>query len=315
MPQPARSQIVRNPARMLVGFMPGGSSLDAVARLLVNEMKNYSSSSFIVENRPGASGRLALQAVKRSAADGSVMILTPAGGIVLLPHVEETLGYDALNDFAPVTTVCDYPFLLTVGPRVPAAVKTLADFIAWCRANPKEASYASDGAGSMMHFTGTMLGCAAGFEFVLVPYPNGGNLVQDVLAGQIASCIFGIGPVLAHVQAGSLRALATTGLQRSPFLPDVSTVRELGYPQLENTEWFGVLVPAKTPAEIVNSLNSAIREALKADAVRAGFAPFGYEPTGTSPSEFAKLIKSDFDRWGAIVKASGFRGGVDPSCT
>jgi tripartite-type tricarboxylate transporter receptor subunit TctC len=95
----------------------------------------------------------------------------------------------------------------------------------------------------------------------------------------------------------------------------VPTVRELGYPQLENTEWFGVLVPAKTPAEIVNSLNSAIREALKADAVGAGFAPFGYEPTGTSPNEFAKLIKSDFDRWGAIVKASGFRGGVGPSCT
>jgi tripartite-type tricarboxylate transporter receptor subunit TctC len=118
---------------MLVGFTPGGSSLDAVARLLVNEMKNYSSSSLFVENRPGASGRLALQAVKRSAADGSVMILTPAGGIVLLPHVDDTLGYDPLNDFVPVTTVCDYPFLLTVGPRVPAAAQTLADFIAWCR--------------------------------------------------------------------------------------------------------------------------------------------------------------------------------------
>jgi tripartite-type tricarboxylate transporter receptor subunit TctC len=139
-----------------------------------------------------------------------------------------------------------------------------------------------------------------------VPYPNGGNFVQDVLAGQIASCIFGIGPVLAHVQAGSLRALATTGPQRSPFLPDVPTVRELGYPQVENTEWFGVLLPAKTPAEIVNSLNSAIRDALKADAVKTGMAQFAYEAAPASPSEFAKLIKSDFDRWGAIVRASGF---------
>jgi tripartite-type tricarboxylate transporter receptor subunit TctC len=306
MPQPARSQIVRNPARMLVGFTPGGSALDAVARLLVNEMKNYSSSSFIVENRPGANGRLALEALKRSAADGSVMILTAAGMIVLYPHVYKTLGYDALKDFAPVTTVCDYPLLLTIGPRVPAVVKTLADFIAWCKANPKEASYATGGAGSMLHFTGMMLARAAGFEFVHVPYGGGGNFVQDVLAGQIASCVFGIGPVLAHVQAGSLRALATTGPQRSPFLPDVPTVSELGYPQLENTEWFGVLLPAKTPAEIVNSLNSAIRDALKADAVKTGMAQFAYEAAPASPSEFAKLIKSDFDRWGAIVRASGF---------
>jgi tripartite-type tricarboxylate transporter receptor subunit TctC len=291
---------------MLVGFTPGGA-IDVVARLLVNQMKNYSSSSFIVDTHPGAGGRVALEALKRSATDGSVMILTPAGAIVLYPHVYKTLGYDVLKDFAPVTPVCDYPLLLTVGPRVPAAVKTLADFIAWCKANPKEASYATAGAGSMLHFTGMMLGRAAGFEFVHVPYSGGGNFVQDVLAGQIASCIFGIGPVLAYVQAESLRALATTGPQRSPYLPDVPTVRELGYPQLEATEWFGVLVPAKTPAEIVNSLNSAIREALKADAVKAGFAPFAYEPAGTSPSEFAKLIKSDFDRWGAIVKASRFR--------
>jgi tripartite-type tricarboxylate transporter receptor subunit TctC len=306
MPQPARSQIVRNPARMLVGFTPGGSSLDAVARLVINEMKDYCSSSFIVENRPGAGGRVALEALKRSATDGSVMILTPAGAIVLYPHVDKVLGYDALKDFAPVTTVCDYPLLLTVGPRVPAAVKTLADFIAWCRANPTEASYATAGAGSMLHFTGMMLGRAAGFEFVHVPYGAGGNFVQHVLGGQIASCIFGIGPVVAYVQAGSLRALATTGQQRSPFLPDVPTVRELGYPQLEATEWFGVLVPAKTPAEIVNSLNSAIREALKADAVKTGMAQFAYEAAPTSPSEFAKLIKSDFDRWGSVVKAFPF---------
>jgi len=303
MPRPARSEIVRNTARMLVGFTPG-SSIDVLARLLANEMKNYSS-SFIVDNRPGAGGRVALDALKGSAADGTVMVLTPASAIVLYPHIYKTLSYNALQDFTPVTSVCNFPLLLTVGPKVPGHVKTLADFIAWCRASPKEASYATAAAGSMLHFFGVMLGRAAGFEFVHVPYPGAGG-VQDLLAGQIAASVYPIGTTLAHVQAGSLRALVTTGPQRSALLPDVPTVRQAGHPALETTEWFGVLAPARTPAEIVNNLNSTIREALKADAFKAGVAKLSYETAGASPSDFAQLIKSDFDRWGPIVRASGF---------
>jgi tripartite-type tricarboxylate transporter receptor subunit TctC len=155
-----------------------------------------------------------------------------------------------------------------------------------------------------LHFTGVTLARAAGFEFVHVPYPGPGG-VQDVLAGQVAASIYPIGAQLAYVQDGSLRALATTRPQRSQSLPDVPTVRELGYPQLELTEWFGVLVPAKTPTDIVNSINLAIREAVKAEAFNAGLAKLAYGPAGTSPGEFAKLIKSDFDRWGPIVRASG----------
>jgi len=289
---------------MLVGFTPGGS-LDFVARLLVNEIKSYSSSSFVVDNRPGAGGRVAMDALKGGAADGSIMVLTATDIIALYPHVYKTLSYDALKDFAPVTTVCNVSIVLTVGPKVPGKVKTLADFIAWCRANPKEASYATPGAGTALHFTGVMLARTAGFEFVHVPY-TGPGAVQDVLAGQVAASIYPIGTPLPYVQAGSLRALATTGPQRTPFLPDVPTVREAGYPQLETTGWFGVLVPAKTPAEIINRLNSAIREALKTDAVKAGLATLAFEPAGASPSDFAKLIKSDFERWGPIVRASGF---------
>src|SRR5262249_42586292 len=163
---PARAQIVRNAARMLVGFTPG-TSIDVVARLLVDGMKNYSS-AFIVDNRPGAGGRIVLDTLKGGAADGSVLVLTPASMIVLYPHVYKTLGYDALKHFTPVTTVCNFPFLLTVGPKVPGDVKNLAGFIAWCRANPKQASYGTPAAGSMLHFTGDMLGRAAGFEFVHV---------------------------------------------------------------------------------------------------------------------------------------------------
>jgi tripartite-type tricarboxylate transporter receptor subunit TctC len=225
--------------------------------------------------------------------------------VVLHPHVYRTLGYNTLRDFAPVTTVCNFPFLVTVGPRVPAAVKTFADFIAWCRANPRDASYATAAAGSMLHFTGDVLARAAGFEFVHVPYPGAGGM-QDLLAGHVAASIYPMGTSLAYVQDGSLRALAITSPQRRALLPDVPTVRELGYPQLEVTEWFGVLAPAKTPADIVNSLNAAICEALRADSVKAGLAKLSYEPAGASPGVFATLIKSDFDRWGSIVRASGF---------
>jgi Tripartite tricarboxylate transporter family receptor len=193
----------------------------------------------------------------------------------------------------------------SIGPKVPGDVKTLADFIAWCRANPKDASYATAAAGSMLHFFGVMLGRAAGFEFMHVPYPGAGG-VQDLLAGQIAASVYPIGTTLAHVQAGSLRALVTTGPRRTILLPNVPTVSEAGYSALETTEWFGVLAPAKTPAEIVNNLNSAIREVLKAEAFKAGVAKLSYETAGVSPSDFAKLIKSDFDRWGPIVRASGF---------
>jgi tripartite-type tricarboxylate transporter receptor subunit TctC len=214
MPHRARSQNLRSPARMLVGFTPGGP-VDVVARLLVNEMKSYSSSSFVVDNRSGAGGRVALEALKGSAADGSVMALTPPDMITLYPHVYKTLGYNALKDFAPVTAVCNFSVLLTVGQRVPASVKTLADFIAWCRANPKEASYGTAGAGTALHFTGVMLARAAGFEFVHVPYPGIGA-VQDVLAGQIAASIFPISATLAYVQAGSLRGPRNDGTAAQP---------------------------------------------------------------------------------------------------
>jgi tripartite-type tricarboxylate transporter receptor subunit TctC len=298
----AWSQTTRGNGRLLVGFTPGGT-IDVVARLLVNGMKG--SASLIVDNRPGGGGRIALDALKGSAADGSTMVLTASGTVALFPHVYKTLSYDPFRDFTPVTTVCNQPFLLTVGPRVPVEVRTLSDFISWSKANPKLASYGTGGAGSMMHFTGVTLGRAAGFEFVHVPYPGPGG-VQDLLAGQIAATVYPIGTTIAHVHAGKLRALMTTGPQRNRLLPEVPTAGESGYPNLEVMEWLGVLLPAKTPGEVVNKLHSAIAEVLKTEEFRAGLDKLSVDPAEASPSEFAKLIKSDFDRWGLIARASGF---------
>jgi tripartite-type tricarboxylate transporter receptor subunit TctC len=303
-PRPARAQQANHATtRMLVGFTPGGA-IDVIARMLVEGMKDYAP-SFIVDNRPGAGGRLALGALKGAPADGTAMILTPASSVAVFPHVYKTLGYDPFRDFAPVTTVCSFPFLITVGPMVPAEVRTLADFVKWCGANPKQASYGTAAAGSMLHFTGVTLGKAGGFALVHLPYGGPGG-IQDLIGGRIAATIYPIGTALPHVQSGAIRALATTGPQRSQQLPGVPTVREAGYPTLETIEWFGVFVPANTPAEIVNRLNGAIRAVVSTDTFKTSMAKLSVDAVSVTPGEFAQLIKSDFDRWGPIVQASGF---------
>jgi tripartite-type tricarboxylate transporter receptor subunit TctC len=298
------AQLGGQTARMLVGY-PAGGNADFVARLLANDMKG-AFSSIIVENRSGASGRLALESLKSSAADGATMILTPAATIVLFPHLYKSLRYDPFVDFIPVTAVCSFPLLLAVGPMVPGQVKTLADFIDWCRANPRLATHGTT-SGTPMHFTGVMLARTAGFEFVQVPYQGAAPIVQDLLGGRIAAAIVPIDVPLPHIQSGKFRVLATTGPQRSTLLPEVPTIKEAGYPSLEFVDWLGVFLPAKTPAETVDNLNSTIRKVLNNEETKAAFTKISYEIASASQADFAGLIKSDFERWGPIVKGSGYK--------
>lgn len=290
-------------SRMLVGFS-GGGAIDVIARMLVEGMKDHTH-SFIVENRPGAGGRLALGALKGGPADGTMMILTPASSVAVFPHVYKSVGYDAFKDFTPVTTVCSFPFLVTVGPMAPADVRTLADFVKWCAANPKLATYGTAAAGSMLHFTGVTLAKEGRFEFLHLPYGGPGG-IQDLIAGRIAATIYPIGTALPYAQSGAIRTLATTGAQRSPRLPDVQTVREAGFPALEANEWFGIFLPANAPSETVNRLSEAIHTAINTDVFRTALAKLAMDPAAGTPTEFEQLIKSDFDRWGPIVRNSGF---------
>lgn len=188
---------------------------------------------------------------------------------------------------------------------VPADVRTLSDFIKWCAANPRQATYGTAAAGSMLHFAGVTLARAARLEFVHLPYGGPGG-IQDLTGGRIAATIYPIGTALPHVLSGAIRALATTGPHRSPLLLDVPTVREAGYPALEAKEWFGVFVPANTPAETVDHLNAAIRAVVDSDVFKTAMAKLSVDPASETPKEFAQLVKSDFDRWGPIVQASGF---------
>jgi tripartite-type tricarboxylate transporter receptor subunit TctC len=298
----ARAQRAKS-MRMIVGFPPGGS-IDYVARLIAEQMK--SDASIIVDNRPGAGGRIALQALKGAAADGSVLLLTPGDQLTLFPHIYRNLGYVPSRDFTPVTTVCRTGYLITAGPMLPPETKTLADFLAWCRANPKQASYGTAGAGTRPHFLGVLLARAAGVELTHVPYKGGAEVVPEVLAGRLPIMISTPSVALPQIRAGGLRALATTAPRRGPALPDVPTVKEAGFAALEAAEWFGVLVPAGTPAEIVNSLNAALQQSLKTDKVIAGMEKMSLEVAATSPAELASMITSDTERWAQVVKASGF---------
>ena len=274
--------------------------------MLAEYVKGYAPSA-IVHNRPAAGVHLPLDALKGGDPDGYVMVLTPGDQVALFPYVYAKLGFDLLRDFAPVSTVCKVQFLWVVGPLVPPQVKTLADFIAWCRANPKLATYGSPGEGTRPHFIGVSLARSAGVEMTHVPYKGGPPMVQDMLAGQISASVNVPSNVLPQVQSGKLRALATTAPKRASILPDVPTAREAGYPALEGVEWFGLFVPAGTSTEIVSGLNSAVGKALDMDAFKARLAEQSFEPKGCTPAEFAQLIKSDLEQWAATVKAFGFR--------
>ncbi|MET4721823.1 tripartite-type tricarboxylate transporter receptor subunit TctC [Bradyrhizobium japonicum] len=299
--QRAVAQPLARTAHILTGFTPGLQ--DALARLIAGQMNGYAE-TIVVETRPGAAGRVAVEAVKTADADGTVMLFAPLGFMMLFPHVYKTLRY-APRDFTPVSTVASTPTLLTVGPKVPGDVRNLADFVSWCRANPRHATYGTAGAGTTLHFLGAMLGRTAGFEFLHVPYQGNGS-IQDLLKGEIASTVMPIGSSMGLVRSEDLRALATTGPRRSPFLPDVPTVAEAGYPSLEDVTWYGFFVPAKTPTNIVEKLNVAIQTALRTDEVKFGMAGLAVEPDAIAMSDFARLIVSEFDRWKAIVQATGF---------
>jgi tripartite-type tricarboxylate transporter receptor subunit TctC len=225
--------------------------------------------------------------------------------VVLYPHLYRKLSYDVFEDLAPVAAVCDFPFLLTVGPLVPSDVRTLAELVQWCRAHPSLASYGTAAAGSMLHFTGVGLARAASFEFVHVPYGGPGG-IQDLAGGRIAATIYPLGTALPHVQSGRIRALATTGRTRVRALPDVPTVREAGFPTLEATEWFGVFAPSRTPPNMLGRLNAAIGEAVRTEGFESGLAKLSVDSAFSSPTQFAQRLKTEYDQWAPIVRASGF---------
>lgn len=301
----AEAETLDKVVHIIVGFPPGGGT-DIVARVLAQALQGSYAASIIVENRPGASARLAVEYVKNAPADGSVMLFTPDFPMTLYPSSFKALKYDPVEDFIAVGPATTGKLVLSIGPAVPAEVKTLKDFIAWCRANPSQANIADTSAGATPHFTGVMLAQEAKIKLTPVHYRGGAPAMEDLIGGHVPASVNPVSEVMAFAQAGSIRALAVTGERRTPFLPDVPTMKEQGYNVVVES-LVGVFVPAKTPAPIVAALNAAIRKAVASKDMIDSLAKFGTEPASMTTAEYTAWVKKEIVRWGAVVKASGFQ--------
>jgi tripartite-type tricarboxylate transporter receptor subunit TctC len=300
----AFAEAIKKPVRVIVGF-PAGGGTDTIARILADRLRGPYASTVLVENKPGAAARLAVEYVKNAEPDGSVMLFTPDFPITVYPHSFRQLNYDPLRDFIAVAPAARSMLTYNVGPAVPDNVKDLAGFVHWCKANPGKASYGTTSAGGTPHFVGMMLASEAGVPMTPVHYRGGAPALQDLLGGHVPASVNPISESLPFAKSGSLRTLAVTGARRSAFLPDVPTMSEAGY-NIVTESWLGVFVPAKTPPEVVKALSTAIADAANSPAMTESLARIGNVPAFQPPEEFAAVVKADIARWAPVVKASGF---------
>ncbi len=303
----AQGSLPLEQVKFFFGF-PAGSSGDIVARRVGDKIAGsaYTKNGAVVENKPGAGGRIALDVLKPMPADGSHLTLTPYSMLSLYPHVYSKLGYDAFKDFVPVSMAAIMQHGLAVGPMVPASVIDVKGFLAWCKANPKDANYGSPGAGSTPHFIGALLGLNNNIDMKHVPYRGSVPGVTDVVGGQIAGMVTPHGDFIANHKAGKLRILATSGAKRSPFVPEVATFAEQGFAELTVDEWFAFYAPAGTPTNVVNAASAAINNALKDKSVIDSLALVGLIAQGSTPAELGASQKQQYDRWGPLIKRIGF---------
>ena len=304
-PPSAFATAISQPARLIVG-QPAGGSLDTLSRILIDQMKDYAP-SIIIENRPGAAGRVAIEALKASPADGSIMGIISAAPLTMYQHVYKTVNYDLATDLTPVAPICSLSFVVMVGPAVGPEVRTFVDLVKWLKSNPDKATYGSPGTGSLPHFLGTMLAKEVGIEWLHVPYPGAAPAVQDLLGARLPVYLGVASNAVPLKDTQGVRTVAITSQRRLEQLPTVPTMRELGHPRLEVTEWVGIFVPKKTPAPLVRSLASTIVKAQETEEVQRGIARISFDPLQLSETEFLALIQKDTERWGALVKETGFK--------
>ena len=293
----------QTPARMISGFPPGGA-VDILARVFAEEWSKAIGRPAIVDTIAGAGGLLAMQNLKGAAPDGNTLLVSTDSSLVVYPHTVAKPAY-SLADFTPIAQAGVTVNGLGVGAHVPA--KTLAEFAAWAQANPDRSSFGASGAGSALQFYGILIAQTVGMPMVHVPYKGVGPSVADVAGGQIAATVAPLGPMQPQVKAGRLRVLAHSGSARIPSAPDVPTFKELGYPALESPIWFGIIGPAGMRPETVARLNEIFIQAMRTPAVRERMTRLDLDVRETTAAEFAAILKSDYERWGRIVRASGWK--------
>ena len=289
--------------RILVGFPPGGSA-DLIARLVADKAKDRLGVPVIVENKPGAGGQIAAEQLKGAAPDGRTLMASPVAVSVIAPLTHRKLRYDPVKDFAPVSLAVSFQLSFNVGAGTPA--NTLAEYLAWVKANPGQATFGSPAAGSLPHFFGLLVGRAAGVEMLHVAYKGGAPLLNDLIGGQIPAAVDVLSEAVRHHEAGKLRILASSGTRRATATPNVPTFTELGHPQIQGEGWFAFHAPAGTPKATIDRLSSAAAGAIKSPDVSDRLIKMGLEPVGSSAEELARRMQEDTARWGPVVKSSGF---------
>ena len=291
--------------KIVVGY-PAGATSDTLARLVAEHMAGTLKQTVIVENKPGAGGRIANEFVKASPPDGSTLLMTPIATMGIFPHsYAGQLRYDPFTDFAPVAHLADFQVGLGIGMSVPA--RTLAEYVAWVKTDPKKNGfYGSAAPGSIPHFFGVMFGRAAGLELTHVPYKGTAAAMQALAAGEIYALSTVAADIRALVQADRARLLAVAGDRRDPAFPNVPTFREQGF-DLVAKPWYALFAPASMPPAVLERLSNAAIAAVQDPALNKRLADMGVEPSGYGPDRLGAILRADHARWGEVIRASGFK--------
>jgi tripartite-type tricarboxylate transporter receptor subunit TctC len=297
-------QYPTKPVRMIIGF-PAGGPADIFGRSLAQAMSAGLGQQVIVENVSGVGGVLGVDRALKSAPDGYTMCLNSASPLVIAPFSLAKMPYDIKKDIALITTVVRVPEVLAVHPSLP--VNSFAELVAYARANPGKVNFGSAGAGSITHLAGELLKAEAKVDLVHVPYKGAAPAVTDLLGGQVQMGIFDVPVLLSHIRSGKLKALAITSGKRAPALPDVPTTTEARYPNVNSDNWYGLVMPAATPADIQKRVHAAAVAALRSPGVREQFAKVGGLASPSTPQEYAAFVAAEQAKWGRIITAIGFK--------
>jgi tripartite-type tricarboxylate transporter receptor subunit TctC len=287
--------------RLIVPFTPGGST-DILGRAIGQALTEAWRQQVIIENKPGAGGAIGAEAAAKAAPDGYTLFMGHIGTLAVNPTLYPKLPYDALKDFAPVALVAMVPNVLVVNPSVPA--RTVTELIALAKARPGTLTCSSAGAGSAAHLAIEYFKLATGTDIVHVPYKGTAPAVTDLIGGQVSMTVTGLPPLIHHIRAGKLRALGVASSMRLPQIPDVPTIAESGVAGFEATQWYGVVAPAHTPAPIIDQLATEIRRSLLQPELKKRLETEGAQPANMGPAEFQKLIRTEIDRWGKVIRAA-----------
>jgi tripartite-type tricarboxylate transporter receptor subunit TctC len=290
--------------RIVLGYPPGASS-DTLTRLLADRMRPLLGQTVVVENKPGAGGIIGNETVTAAPPDGATILLTPVATMAAFPHSHgATLRYDPFKDFEPVAHLTNFQLSLLVNSEVPA--RNVAEYIALVKKDPKMGDYASAAAGSLPHYFGVLFAKSAGIDMTHIAYKGTAPALQALAGGEIKAAMFVLSDALTVVRSGKARVLAVAGGQRSGLAPDVPTFKELGH-NIEGNGWYALFAPAKTPRDIIDRYAKAAIDVIRAPDMKQRLEQMGLEPTGLGPAELAAILKTDYDKWGPVIRASGFK--------